>query len=295
MIKKKYKVIIADNLSTGRKENINPKALFYEIDINNANIEEIFKEHKINLICHQAAQINIRSSIFDPINDANINIIGSLRLLALAKKYSIEKFVFASSGGAIYGDARIFPTREDSGDRPISPYGVAKLAVEHYLRLYFELFGLKYFILRYSNVYGERQDSQGEGGVIAIFSDRMIKGKEPKIYGDGGQTRDFIYVGDVAYVNLIALESSINGLCNISTGTEITINQLYNSMKELLGYQGEINHTKPIKGDIYRSCLDNTIAKKMLYFEPQVNLTEGLKRVINKSAYSFKLSGFRKK
>lgn len=280
LIRKKYKVIIADNLSTGKKENIHPKAKFYKVDITSSRLEDIFKVQQIDFICHQAAQINIRTSISDPLADAMINVMGSIKLMQLAKKYSVEKFIFASSGGAIYGDAHIFPTKEDSGDRPISPYGAAKLAVEHYLRLHFELYGLKYFNLRYSNVYGERQDSQGEGGVIAIFADRMMNNKEPKIYGDGNQTRDFIYAGDVARANLIAFETSTNGTCNISTSKEITINELYQIIKNLIGYKGNKIHTQAVKGDIYKSCLDNNLAKQMLNFKPEMNLTEGLKRVI---------------
>lgn len=280
LITRGYQVVVVDNLLTGKKENLNPKVKFFEVDIRDPNLKKVFQECSIDLVCHQAAQVNVRSSINDPVEDASINIFGSLNLLECCRKFGIKKVVFASSGGAIYGDAAVFPTPEEAKAVPISPYGCAKLAAEYYLNYYYAVFKLPYIALRYSNVFGPRQDAKGEAGVIAIFTDLMLNNKKPVINGDGTQTRDFVYVSDVARANLLALESSQIGAFNIATGKKISINELFLTLKKLTSYQGDKSEGTAINGEVYQSVLDIARAKKFLNFLSELDLASGLREVI---------------
>ncbi|WP_456471699.1 SDR family oxidoreductase [Methanocaldococcus sp.] len=274
LIEEGYEVLIIDNLTTGNKDNINPKAKFFNLDIKN-NLREL-KNKDIEAIIHQAAQINVRYSVKDPIYDANTNILGTINLLELAKDVD-AKFIFASSVG-IYGEPKYLPVDEDHSIEPLSPYGLSKYCGEEYIKLYHRLYGLEYCILRYSNVYGERQDPRGEAGVISIFIDKMLKNESPIIYGDGNQTRDFVYVKDVAKANLMALDWK-NEIVNIGTGKEVSVNQLFNIIKEIVKFKGKPIYDKPREGEVYRIYLNIERAKK-LGWKPEVELREGIEKVV---------------
>ena len=284
LIEKGHKVVVVDNLSTGKKENINKKAKFYKIDICSPKIGEIFKKEKPEICFHFAAQINVRKSVEDPLFDAKVNILGSLNVI----KNFIEntnlknaKLIFASTGGAIYGEAKKIPTSEDYLPNPISPYGIAKLTIENYLKFYKENFGLKFISLRFSNVYGPRQDPKGEAGVVAIFIEKFLRGERPTIFGDGSQTRDLIFVEDVVSACLKAIEyKGKKEVFNIGTGTETSINELYKTISELLKTKIKPKYVPPKPGDLKRSCLDISLAKRELKWESKFSLKEGLQKTI---------------
>jgi UDP-glucose 4-epimerase len=286
LIARGHRVIVIDNLSTGKKENINKKAKFYKIDICSPKIGEIFKKEKPEIVFHLAAQINVRKSVEDPLFDAKVNILGSLNVIQnfLKPRTSNLKhptFIFASTGGAIYGEAKKIPTPEDYPANPISPYGIAKLTVENYLGFYKENFGLKFISLRFSNVYGPRQDSKGEAGVVAIFINKLLKGKKPTIFGDGNQTRDFIFVEDAVSALLKAMEyEGEKEIFNIGTGIETSINKLYEIISKLLKTKIKPKYIPEKPGDLKRSCLDISLAKKELKWEPKFDLEKGLQKTI---------------
>jgi UDP-glucose 4-epimerase len=280
LIEKGHKVVVIDNLSTGKKENINKKAKFYKIDICSPKIGEIFKKEKPEIVFHLAAQINIRKSVENPLMDAKTNILGSLNVLENCKKYKIKKIIFASSAG-VYGEAKILPTPEDHPVNPDSPYRIAKLTIENYLKFYKENFGLKFISLRFSNVYGPRQDPKGEAGVVAIFIEKLLKGERPTIFGNGNQTRDFIFVEDAVSACLKAMEyKGKKEIFNIGTGIETSINKLYEIISKLLKAKIKPKYAPEKSGDLKRSCLDISFAKKELKWEPKYNLENGLRTMI---------------
>ena len=286
LIEKGHKVVVVDNLSTGKKENINKKAKFYKIDICSPKIGEIFKKEKPEICFHFAAQINVRKSVEDPIFDAKVNILGSLNVIqnfinSQKSKIKNLKFIFASTGGAIYGDATKIPTPENYPANPISPYGIAKLTVENYLKFYKENFGLKFISLRFSNVYGPRQDPKGEAGVVAIFIEKLLKGERPIIFGNGNQTRDFIFVEDVVSACLKTMEyKGKKEIFNIGTGIETSINELYKIISELLKTKIKPKYVPQKPGDLKRSCLDISLTKKELKWVSKFSLKEGLQKTI---------------
>ena len=253
-----YKVIVADNLSTGRKENINDKAVFYDIDIKNLNsLEDIFKKHNIEYVIHLAAQVSVPNSMRDPINDANENIIASINVLELSKKYNIKKIIVSSSA-AVYGMPNYLPIDEKHSANPISYYGLSKLTMEKYI----ELYNIDYIICRFSNVYGPRQTPHGEAGVVSIFIDNFINNKEINIFGNGEQTRDFIYVKDIAKIFLELVKNNVSKqILNISTNSAITINKLFESIVKISNKNIKANYLNVREGDIEHSILDN---KKLL-------------------------------
>ncbi len=276
LIENNHKIIIIDNLSTGLKQNINPKAIFYHEDLNNfKQIEEIFIKETPEIIYHFAAQINIRESIEDPIKDAKENILNTLNLLNLAVKYNIKHFIFSSTGGAIYGDTEEIPTKESNKEIPVSPYGCAKLSIEKYLNFYNKTHNLKFTILRYSNVYGPRQNPKGEAGVVSVFFDNMLNNENPIILG-GIQTRDFAYVGDVAKANLLALKNNHNTEYNISTGKETDIIEIFNKINKYFQNKFIPEYRNMLKGELRKSCLSYEKAKNSLGWHPTTSLIEGL-------------------
>jgi len=281
LIEKGHQVVVIDNLSTGKKENLNPKAKFYELDVCDSKISQIFQEEKPETVFHLAAQIDVRESVKDPIENAKINILGTLNILENCREIGVKKFIFVSSGGAIYGDTDIIPTPEINSENPESPYGIAKLTVEKYLYFYKKSFGLDYVALRLANVYGPRQNSEGEGGIIAIFCDKMLKNEQVIINGDGKQTRDFVYVYDVVEVALLTIESKKDGVYNIGTGKETNINEIFEEIKELTDSSCEKIHRPAKPGEQKRSCLDCSKAEKELNWQPKHNLEKGLKETIN--------------
>ena len=279
LIKEDHKVVVIDNLSTGKKENLNPKAKFYKIDICDEKISQIFKKEKPEAVFHYAAQINVRKSVENPIEDAKVNILGTLNILESCKKYGIKKFTFASTVG-VYGNTEDLPVSENHPLNPISPYTVSKLAIENYLNYYKREFG--FVLLRFANVYGPRQITTGEGGVVAIFIDNLLNQKIPTIYGDGNQTRDFVYIEDVVEANILTLNNSKREcFYNIGTGIETTINNLFRLISQKTKTDIAPVYESPREEDIYKSCVDYSKIKKELGWQPKYNLERGLQKTIN--------------
>jgi UDP-glucose 4-epimerase len=277
LISQNHQVIVIDNLSTGNPINVNPKAIFYKIDIN-SDLNWLFRVNTIDYVFHHAAQINLRHSITDPHFDANQNILGSLNVIHTAAKHHVKKLFFASTGGAIYDGMSPLPWREDTLAAPASPYGLAKLTIEKYLDLYNKLHNLEYVALRYSNVYGERQNSKGEAGVISIFIDKIKEGKDITIFGDGEQTRDFVCVHDVVSANLHALNNNLNGIFNVSTDTETSIKQIAEFL--IQDKKIQITHLPAILGEIKNTRL--SFAKLAnTGWQPKYNLFSTLQLMMN--------------
>ncbi|MBW1917713.1 MAG: NAD-dependent epimerase/dehydratase family protein [Deltaproteobacteria bacterium] len=276
LLEQGHRVLVVDDLSTGSRANLNPQAEFHQLDIRRPEVYDLILQTRPAVICHQAAQVSVRNSVADPLYDATINIMGSLNLLQAAIGTRVEKFIFASTGGAIYGEQDYFPADEQHPLRPVCPYGVAKLAVEKYLYYYQQEYGLKYVALRYANVYGPRQDPYGEAGVVAIFAEKMLSGEQAVINGDGLQTRDFVYVKDVARANWLALGADVQGEINIGTGLETDINTLFHYLKEFTAASMEEYHGPPKSGEQRRSVINFGKARAQLGWEPQTPLKEGL-------------------
>jgi UDP-glucose 4-epimerase len=277
-----HRVLIMDNLVTGKGENVNPRAQFYQMDIRDPKIEEVFARERPEVLNHHAAQIDVRKSVQDPLFDAGTNILGTLNLLEKAVKYGVRRFIFASSGGAIYGDqpAGAQPAREEDPLRPISPYGVAKATGELYLHYYRVVHGLDSVALRYGNVYGPRQDPFGEAGVVAIFTEKLLGGEQPMINGDGLQTRDYVYVEDVAEANALALNQKASGSFNIGTGLEKNVNELFSGLVKITGKSVKEVHGPAKPGEQRRSVLNCSKAQAHLGWGPRVSFEEGLQRTV---------------
>jgi len=278
LIEEGHEVTIVDNLSTGKKENLNPKADFYNVDILDSKISNIFKEKKPDIVFHYAAQIDVRKSVENPVESAKINILGSLNILENCKNFGVKKIVFASTGGAIYGEAKTVPTPEDYLPQPISPYGIEKLIVEHYLDFYKKQYNLDYLILRFANVYGPRQNSKGEAGVVAIFCDSILAGSQIIINGSGEQTRDFVFVEDIINANILGVKKNKNGTFNVGTGEETDINTIFLNLKKLFGSEIREIHGPEKSGEQERSCLDFTKSKEILDWQPNYDLLQGLEK-----------------
>ncbi|MDN4079267.1 NAD-dependent epimerase/dehydratase family protein [Paenibacillus polymyxa] len=280
LIAEQHEVCIVDNLSTGKQENINPSAIFYNVDIRSEELLEVFENFKPQILIHHAAQISVSHSVADPSQDASINISGTINILDCCYKTGVQKIIYASSA-AVYGYPEELPVKESAKLSPLSPYGLSKLTPEFYIQLYSNLHGLKYTILRYSNAYGERQDPKGEGGVISIFLDNLLAGKEIQIHGDGAQTRDFIYVKDIVNANIAALTKGENCITNISTQTEISVKELFEMMRNILGIDASAYYMQERIGDIKYSSLSNQQAQLILGWTSQFTLYQGLKETIN--------------
>ncbi len=322
LIDKGHQVVVIDNLRTGKKANVNKKAEFIKLDVLSKNLEKVFKKEKFDLVCHTAAQINLRLSLKDPIFDAENNIIASLNLLENCVKYKVKKIVFSSTGGALYGEADVIPTPEEhlvqsvlpyriacisaqknkhnkisfslstgalygdievepTHEEPISPYGIAKLSIENYLYYYYKVHGLKYVALRYANVYGPRQDPLGEAGVIAVFTNQLLKGEKSAINGDGKQTRDYVFVKDVATANLMALENKNIGSYNVGTGIETSVNELFNKLNQISGKGIKAKHNPAIPGEQKRSALNCSKINNEFGWQIQTDLDQGLNETVD--------------
>ncbi len=273
-------VCIIDDLSTGRMENLNPHAEFHRIDIRSEAIADLFHKNKFDALVHHAAQMDVRRSVEDPLFDASVNVLGTLNLLQQCIATGVRTFIFASTGGAIYGEQDTFPADERHPCRPLSPYGVSKLTVESYLRFYGAIYGLRTVALRYANVYGPRQNPHGEAGVVAIFTSRMLGGEQPLINGDGTQTRDYTYVGDVVRANLAALGYSSSGTFNVGTGIETSVNDIFRNLASLTGAACTERHGPAKKGEQQRSVLSYRHIQEVLGWTPTVELREGLRRTV---------------
>lgn len=271
-----HEVVIVDDLSRGSLRNVNPKARFYQCDIRDqAAIEEIFQTQKPAIVNHHAAQMDVRRGVREPLFDADVNILGSINLLGAAITHKVKRFIYIASAGAGYGEPKQMPVPEDYPINPITPYGISKHTVEHYLFAFSFLYGLEYTVLRYGNVYGPRQNSQGEAGVFAIFSEQMLGNIQPVIYGDGKKVRDYVYISDVVAANAAALEYGTNEIFNISTGVETTDLEVFQLVRSLLGKQVEPEYLERRPGEIDRIRLDISKAKSLLHWEPHVSLSEG--------------------
>ncbi|MDZ7269000.1 MAG: SDR family oxidoreductase [candidate division KSB1 bacterium] len=275
-----HEVVIIDNLVTGRKENLNPQARFHQVDIRDREIAAIFRREQFEVVYHQAAQMDVRKSVADPRYDAEVNILGTLNLLQQAQQTGVKKFIFASTGGAIYGEQVHFPADEEHPTWPASPYGITKLACEKYIAFFGQSYGLSYVLLRYANVYGPRQSPHGEAGVVAIFTARLLSGEQAVINGDGRQTRDYVYVGDVVAANLAALDYPVSDYFNIGTGRETDVNQLFRLLNQATGSRCEERHGPAKPGEQRRSVLSYEKAARLLGWRPQVNLEQGLEQTV---------------
>lgn len=295
-IEKGYDVVVIDDLSGGRKENLNEQSHFYHLDISDPELNDVLKREKPEYICHQAAQVSVSYSINRPKVDAQRNIMGLLNLLECARENKIKGIIFASSGGTVYGEPEIFPINETYPFSPISPYGIAKMSSEYYLNFYYQYYGLNYISLRYGNVYGPRQDPSGEAGVIAIFLHKMLNGEIPVINGDGEYIRDYVYVKDVANACLLSIKNmlklsklqtlkrrkynfSFNAL-NIGTGKGISVNQLFAYLQEIIDFSLKPKYGPPRPGDLRKNVLECSLAKRFLGWEAQNDIKDGLRETV---------------
>ncbi|OGS01797.1 MAG: UDP-glucose 4-epimerase [Elusimicrobia bacterium RIFCSPLOWO2_12_FULL_59_9] len=275
-------VVVVDDLSRGSLENVNPAARFYQMDIRDPQrLREVFERERPEVINHHAAQMDLRRGVQEPVFDAEVNILGSIHLLDCAVQYKTQRFIYASTGGAAYGEPRTVPISEDHPVDPITPYGISKHTVEHYLFTYHILYSLPYVVLRYGNVYGPRQSSKGEAGVVAIFSEQMLGGVPPKIFGDGTKTRDYVYVGDVARANALALRQGDGQILNIACGLPTTDYEIFNFVRTALGIPPfEPKYVSKRPGEIDHCYLRTEKAREILSWQPEIPLPEGIRRTV---------------
>jgi UDP-glucose 4-epimerase len=276
-----HDVAVLDNLATGQAGNLNPRARFYQADITDpAAVLEVFQRERPEVVNHHAAQMDVRRGVEDPAFDATSNILGSIYLLQAGLECGLRKIIYASSGGACYGEPQVIPTPETTPVHPLSPYGISKHTVEHYLWAYQHNEGLTYTILRYGNVYGPRQNPHGEAGVTAIFAGMMLQSKQPRIFGQGDKTRDYVFVEDVVEANVLALAGGDNDLFNIGTGIETTDQEVFDAIAAAVGYDQPPIYAPERKGEIRRIALDCARAQKGLGWEAKVSFREGCRRAV---------------
>lgn len=281
LVEKNVSVAVVDDLSTGKKENLNPAAKFYNVDICGDELEKIILNEKPDIIFHQAAQISVSRSVREPAFDAKVNLVGAISLLESCVKAGVGKVVFSSSGGTVYGEVPGDPANESTAFSPLSPYGISKMCFEYYLNFYNYEHGLKYTTLRYGNVFGPRQDPHGEAGVVAIFSKLMLKGAAPKINGDGMYYRDYVYVKDVAAANLKCIDAGDCEAINIGTGRPTNVVEIYEEIKKATGFEGEAEFGPARPGDLRRSVLDIAKAAKTLDWKPAVTFEQGIENTVD--------------
>jgi len=275
-----YDVVVVDNLSAGKRRHVNRAARFYRCDIRSWWLERVFRRERPAIVSHHAAQVDVRRSVLDPRFDAEVNILGMLNVLRKAIKYGVRRMIFASSGGAVYGEPESLPVSEPHPTRPASPYGISKAVGDEYLRYFRDADGLEYVSLRYANVYGPRQDPYGEAGVVGIFAQKMLLGEQPIINGNGRQTRDFIYVDDVVEANMAAMNKAAHGIYNVGTGKETTINELFAMLAGLINPSVREIHGPAKGGEQVRIALDASRLTRELDWEPKVSLEDGLARTV---------------
>jgi UDP-glucose 4-epimerase len=275
-----HDVIVMDDLSSGRRENVPDGARLVVADVRSPEAAALIAREQPQVLCHHAAQMDVRRSVADPQFDAAVNILGLLNLMEAGRLHGLEQVLFASTGGAIYGEQEIFPCPESHPTNPVSPYGIAKLASEKYLYFYHVTYGIRWVALRYANVYGPRQNPHGEAGVVAIFTEKLLRGEQPVINGDGKQTRDYVFVGDLVRANVLALHSDYCGPLNLGTGRETDVNTLFRLLCEVSGVHAPEVHGPAKPGEQRRSSIDNTLARKILGWQPEVDLEAGLRRTV---------------
>ena len=280
-IEKGYEVVIVDDLSTGRRSNLHPKAKFIEMDIRSPELHKVFASEKPDFVNHHGAQMDVRKSVADPQFDADVNVRGSINVLEAARQNGVKRVVYISTGGAVYGEPEYLPCDEKHPINPICPYGASKHTVEHYLFMWKYLYGLEYAVLRYPNVFGPRQDPHGEAGVVAIFTGLMLAGKPVTINGDGQQQRDFVYVGDCARANLLVTEHpDAGGIYNVGFGKPTDVNQIFGALKTITGYPLEAKYGPAKAGETRKIYLDATRIRTQLGWAPTVTLEDGLAKTV---------------
>ena len=276
-----YKVVVIDNLSTGFRKNLNPKAKFYKADIGDLlKIEKIFQKEKPQIVNHHAAIAEVVKSLRNPLPTINVNVIGTINLLLAAGKIGVKKFIFSSTGGAIYGQPDKIPADENTPAIPLSPYGLSKLLGEECIKFYARIFGFDYLIFRYPNVYGPRQNPKGEAGVVAIFSGLMRKGKQPTIFGDGSKTRDYVHIDDIVRANIIGLHKGKNEIFNLGWAKKISDQKIFDTIAKNLNFKKPPIYAPFRKGEVYQIALSANKAKKILNWQPQISLEEGIKKTV---------------
>ncbi|RPH81899.1 MAG: NAD-dependent epimerase/dehydratase family protein [Nitrospiraceae bacterium] len=281
LIQEGHEVVVVDNLSTGKRRNLNRAARFFKLDIQSWRLERVFRNERPHLVMHLAAQMDVRKSVEDPIFDAQVNVLGTLNVLQQAIKHGVRKVVFSSSGGAIYGEQEVYPAPESHVTKPLSPYGISKLCGEQYLSYYQRVNGLQKVSLRYANVYGPRQDPDGEAGVVAIFIQKLLNNEQAIVNGNGRQTRDFVYVEDVVEANLAVMGQEIQGTYNVGTGEETSINDLLRILVRHTNSTCKEVHGPAKNGEQARSVIDSSKLRQELSWEPRTELGEGLKRTVD--------------
>ncbi len=274
-----HEVAVVDNLVTGDRKNLRPGVPFYELDIRSPDLKQVFEDFRPEVVDHHAAQANVPASVEDPVYDASVNVLGGLNLIRLAASTGVRKFVYVSSGGAMYGepDPNAIPVRETAPVRPLSPYGASKQALEAWLGVFNRTFGLDYTVLRYANIYGPRQGIREEGAVVAVFATRMARGEPVTIDGSGEQTRDFVYVGDCVTANVAALASGSGCAVNIGTGRETSVREIFDEMASIADYARQPERGPARRGDVMRIALDPGLAKEKLGWQAQMPLRDGLR------------------
>lgn len=275
-----HDVVVVDDLSSGKRANLNPKAAFHQLDVLDPATADLVRAERPDVVNHHAAQMDVRRSVADPVFDARVNILGTIGLLEAARQAGVRKFLFVSSGGAVYGEQEAFPAPESHPTWPVSPYGVSKRSGELYAHFFQAAYGLPFVAFRYANVYGPRQDPHGEAGVVAIFSGRMLRGEPVTINGDGKQTRDYVYVEDVARMSRLALETDAGGPVNVGTGVETDVNTLAERLLAAAGSRSTLTHGPAKSGEQRRSVVDCRRAREVFGWRPEVSLDEGLRRTV---------------
>ena len=275
-----HQVTVADDLSTGKQENLNSQAVFYKLDIRSGEMAEVFAKEKPEVVNHHAAQMDVRRAVREPQFDASVNVLGSLNILECARKYGARKIIYASTGGAVYGEPENLPVDESHSIAPLSPYGLTKHTFEEYLSLYRRLYGIEYTTLRYPNVYGPRQDPHGEAGVVAIFAEQMLSGERPTIFGDGTKTRDYVFISDIVAANMLVFKQNHGEVFNLGWGREISDYQIFTAVRDALGVKIEPQYGKKRPGEIDRICLNSKKIHRKLGWQPQLSLEEGVARAV---------------
>lgn len=288
LVEEGHQVVIVDDLSSGTRKNVNRAASLYKLDIQSGRLERVFRNERPNIVIHLAAQVSVRVSVDNPVFDAQVNVLGTMNVLHQAVHHGVRKVIFSSSGGAIYGEQEVFPAPESHATKPLSPYGISKLCAEHYLSYFQRISGIQVVSLRYGNVYGPRQDPEGEAGVVAIFIRKMLNNEQPIINGNGRQTRDFVFVDDVAEANLVAMRQDSQGVYNVGTGIETSVNELFRILAGLTGSSCKEVHGPAKLGEQMRSVIDSSKLKQELGWEPEADLTKGLEKTV---AYFRELMG----
>ena len=288
LVQLEHEVVVVDNLATGYRRNLNPGAKFYKASLLDSSLDEIFQREKPDIVSHHAAQNDVRRSNADPVFDAQHNIIGSIRLIQCCIEHGVKKVIYASSGGTVYGEPAYLPVNEAHPIAPISPYGISKHTVEHYLFLASTNTGLNYTVLRYANIYGPRQHPHGGAGVIAIFAESMLRGISPTIFGDGSSTRDYLFVKDAIAANLLALKGGDREIYHVSNGEQISPNELFCRLKQIIGSSAGCKelaamspmYAGPRPGEIYRIALSPEKIRRDLGWEPRIRLQDGLAQTV---------------